>query len=359
MSRITGLLRSLQRLLTTLRVLVGSGMIAPMRPDKYLRQALVVRRHGANAMSGIGLSAARAPKATALIDERGSMTWRELDRRVDAAGVGLHDLLGGREGTLGILCRNHRGLVEALAAASRIGADALLLNTGFSGPQLRDVLEREQATVVVYDEEFAPLLAQARERLPELTEVLAWVEDPAHSHEGVHTLDELIEDHLGRRPAKPSRPGRTVLLTSGTTGTPKGARRSGGAAGSLAAMLERIPWKAGETTVVAAPMFHAWGFGQLAISATMCCTIVMRRRFDPEATLEMVESSPGHRARRRARDARADRRPAGRRPWTATACARCGSSPRAARGCARTPSPRSWTASATPCTTPTTRPRPV
>jgi acyl-CoA synthetase (AMP-forming)/AMP-acid ligase II len=291
MSSVSRLLRSLQRLLTTLRVLVGSGMIAPMRPDKYLRQALVVRRHGANAMSGIGLSAARAPKAPALVDERGSMTWAELDRRVDAAGVGLLELLGGREGTLGILCRNHRGLVEALAAATRIGADALLLNTGFSGPQLRDVMEREQATVVVYDEEFAPLLAQARERLPELTEVLAWVEDPTHSHEGVHTLDELIEGSLGRRPPKPSRPGRTVLLTSGTTGTPKGARRSGGAAGSLAAMLERIPWRAGEKTVVAAPMFHAWGFGQLAISATMCCTIVMRRRFDPEATLELVERS--------------------------------------------------------------------
>ncbi len=179
--------------------------------------------------------------------------------------------------------------MESLAAATRVGADALLLNTGFSGPQLREVLEREQATVVVYDEEFAPLLAQAKERLPGLTEVLGWVEDPEHTHPGVHTLDELIDERLGQRPEKPSRPGRTVLLTSGTTGTPKGARRSGGAAGSLAAMLERIPWKAGGTTVVAAPMFHAWGFGQLAISATMCCTIVMRRRFDPEATLEMVD----------------------------------------------------------------------
>ncbi len=291
MRGLTGVLQALQRLLTTVRVLVSSGLVAPMRPDKYLRQAATLRRHGANAMSGIGLSAVRAPRATALVDERGSLTWAELDQRVDAAGTALSELLDGPGGTLGILCRNHRGLVESLAAATRIGADALLLNTGFSGPQLRDVLEREQADVVVYDEEFAPLLAQARQQLPGLTEVLAWVEDPAHRQPGVHTLDELVAERLGQRPPRPPRPGRTVLLTSGTTGTPKGARRSGGAAGSLAAMVERIPWRAGETTVVAAPMFHAWGFGQLAISATMCCTVVMRRRFDPEATLELVERS--------------------------------------------------------------------
>lgn len=293
----TGLIRALRRLITAIRVLIGSGMIAPMRPDKYLRQGLVIRRHGANAMSGIGLSAVRAPRATALVDERGSLTWAELDRRVDAAGAALRELMdelpdeghGAPDMTLGILCRNHRGLVESLAAATRIGADALLLNTGFSGPQLRDVLEREHATLVVYDEEFAPLLARARDQLPDLVEVLAWVEDPDHHHEDVHQLDVLIEEHLGQRADKPSRPGRTVLLTSGTTGTPKGARRSGGAAGSLAAMLERIPWRAGGTTVVAAPMFHAWGFGQLAISATMCCSVVVRRRFDPEATLDLVD----------------------------------------------------------------------
>ena len=46
-------------------------------------------------------------------------------------------------------------------------------------------------------------------------------------------------------------------------------------------------WRAEKTVVIAAPMFHAWGFGQMAVSASMTCTMVMRRRFDPEATLAL------------------------------------------------------------------------
>ena len=80
-----------------------------------------------------------------------------------------------------------------------------------------------------------------------------------------------------------------VLLTSGTTGAPKGARRgTGGGAGDLVAIIERVPWRAEDTVVVAAPMFHAWGFGCLVLAATMANTVVMRRHFDPEETLAMA-----------------------------------------------------------------------
>jgi acyl-CoA synthetase (AMP-forming)/AMP-acid ligase II len=36
-------------------------------------------------------------------------------------------------------------------------------------------------------------------------------------------------------------------------------------------------------------MFHAWGFGQLMMAAMMSCTVVTRRKFDPEKTLELVD----------------------------------------------------------------------
>ena len=275
-----------RRILWLVRTLVRSGMIAPLRPDKYLRMAAVIRRQGVTPVTGISLAAVRRPHATALIDERGSLTWAQLEARSNALAAGVAALLDGRAETVAILCRNHRGFVESLSATAKLGADALLLNTGFSAPQLTEVLVREKVQLIIYDEEFSPLVVHAKEQIDDLVEVVAWTDGPAQ----VATVDDLIAVHLGSTPGKPSTPGRTILLTSGTTGSPKGARRSGGGgAGALAAMLDRIPWLAEQTTVVAAPMFHAWGFGQLAFSATMTCTMVMRRRFDPEATLDLVD----------------------------------------------------------------------
>ena len=267
------------------KVLVGSRMITLMRPDKYVGMTRVIRTQGTHATSGFALAAVRAPHGIGLIDERGSLTWPEIQQRAGALGAGLVAAHGGPVESVAILARNHRGFVDALLASTRIGAHALLLNTGFSGPQLAEVMEREGARVIVYDEEFAGVVADARERADGLVEILSWTDAET---DGL-TTDGLIAEHLGTPAQHASTPGRVVLLTSGTTGTPKGARRSGGGPDELAGMLEAIPWRGGETVVVAAPMFHAWGFGQLVIAATMTCTIVMRRRFDPETTLALVD----------------------------------------------------------------------
>ena len=287
--RARALVAAVLRTVWMVRTLLRSGMVAPMGPRKIAGTIAVVRR-GVTATTGISLAAVRAPHRPAVVDERGSITWRELDDTSDAVAVGLLRLTQDRPGTVAVLVRNHRGFVQALAGATRGGSDVLLLNTSFSAPQLRDVLAREQAGVVVYDQEFQGVVDDATADLAEdarPVEVLAWVDGDTG---GRPTLDALAGAHRGARPGRPERQGSVILLTSGTTGTPKGARRGAdGGVGAVAAMLDRIPWRAEETVVVAAPMFHAWGFGQMAIAATMTCTIVVRRRFDPEATLQMVE----------------------------------------------------------------------
>src|ERR1700759_3647323 len=269
-----------------LATMVRAGIIAPLRPDKYLRIAAVVRREGLAVTSGFAMSAQRCPNRPALVDEIGALTFRELDRRGDALAAGLQALPGGTPEVVAIMCRNHRGFVEALIAANRIGADILLLNTSFAGPALADVVNREGADAVIYDEEFTDSVDRALVDKPTITRVVAWTDHP-EAHDT--TVEKLISAHAGRRRAKTDRKGKLILLTSGTTGNPKGAKHSGGGTTELQAMLDRVPWHTEETTVVVAPIFHAWGFSQLIFAASMSCTVVTRRKFDPEATLDLVD----------------------------------------------------------------------
>lgn len=270
-------------LVSTLR---RAGMIAPMRPDRYFKMAAAMRREGMGMTVGFASAAQRCPDRPGLIDELGTLTWRELDGRINAFGAALQRLPAGQPKVVGIMCRNHRGFVEAVVATNRIGSDVVLLNTSFAGPALAEVVSREGVDAVVYDEEFTPTVDRALADRPDASRIVAWTD-------GQHelTVEKLIADHVGQRPQRSGRKGRMILLTSGTTGTPKGANQTGGNAGigTLKAILDRTPWRAEENIVIVAPMFHAWGFSQLIFAASMACTVITRRKFDPEATLDLID----------------------------------------------------------------------
>ncbi|WP_081289886.1 acyl-CoA ligase FadD12 [Mycobacterium colombiense] len=276
MSETLGLVTTLSR----------AGMIAPMRPDRYLKMAAAMRREGMGMTVGFASAAQRCPDRPGLIDERGTLTWRELDERINAFGAALQQLPAGQPKVVGIMCRNHRGFVEAVVAVNRIGSDVVLLNTSFAGPALAEVVSREGVDAVVYDEEFTPTVDRALADKPDAARIVAWT-DAQHDL----TVEKLIAAHAGQQPHRSGRKGRMILLTSGTTGTPKGANQTGGNAGigTLKAILDRTPWRAEENIVIVAPMFHAWGFSQLIFAASMACTVITRRKFDPEATLDLID----------------------------------------------------------------------
>jgi fatty-acyl-CoA synthase len=269
-------------LLTTM---VRAGVIAPLRPDKYLRIAAAMARENMGITSGFASAAQRCPDRPGLVDELGTLTWRDIDQRADAFAAALQALPTGAPRVIGIMARNHRGFVESLIAANRIGADVLLLNTAFAGPALAEVVSREDVDAVVYDEEFTPTVDRALAEKPDAVRIVAWRDTEDHDR----SVETMIGENFGSQPDRASSKSKVILLTSGTTGTPKGATHSGGSPMTLKGILDRTPWHAEEVTVVVAPMFHAWGFAQLAFSAMMACTIVTRRKFDAEATLKLVD----------------------------------------------------------------------
>jgi acyl-CoA synthetase (AMP-forming)/AMP-acid ligase II len=280
------MLERVNQIAGVIATLYRAGVVAPLRPDRYVRMGAAVRRAGVNATSGFAIAAQRCPDRPGIIDELGTLTWRELDEESDALAAALQGLDGGSPKVVGIMARNHRGFVESVIAANRVGADVLLLNTSFAGPALAEVVLREEVDVIIYDEEFTSAINQTTTGGSQATRILAWVDNP-----GAHdvTVAGLVDGHRGQRPVPAARTSKLILLTSGTTGSPKGAKHSGGGPDVLKSVLDRTPWRAEETVVIAAPMFHAWGFGQLTIAGLMACTIVTRRKFDPEATLALVD----------------------------------------------------------------------
>jgi fatty-acyl-CoA synthase len=233
------------------------------------------------------MAALRFPGRPAIVDERGPLTYAELDRRAEGLATALRARLAGSGDRIGVLCRNHRGFVEAVLAASRLGNDVVLLNTDFSAPQLGEVAEREGLGLLLHDAEFDPVVDEsgyAGRRIH------AW-------HDGTGAR-ETIDDLADTEPAlpRPEHPSRIIIMTSGTTGTPKGARHDVSLGSLLPVALShmvRVPMRSGAPMVVAPPLFHVLGFAYMSVALGLGMPLVLFRRFDPKQILDAVEE---HRA---------------------------------------------------------------
>jgi acyl-CoA synthetase (AMP-forming)/AMP-acid ligase II len=267
----------------SIKVLVDAGVVRPIRPDRLLLVLQTLARWGRSAAAGTITLAARYPDDTAIIDELGTLTYAELHTRTNALAHSLSDMGIGEGDGVAIMCRNHRGFIESTVAVSKLGADALYLNTAFAGPQLTEVVGREKPKAIVYDEEFGDLLADAGRRRKR---VVAW-----HDSERLAdpTLDELITAGSSNDLMPPEREGRSVILTSGTTGSPKGASRGNPQSlDPVVSLLSRIPLRTRQVAHIAAPLFHSWGFAHFSLGLILGSTFVLRRKFDPEGALAAV-----------------------------------------------------------------------
>ncbi len=272
-------------LLRAVGVLQRSGMIDLANPAQLLSASRALRRYGS--FGGLlAYTAQRYGDAPALTDDHGTLTFRELDQTSNAVARAMMSSEFESATSVGLLNRGHRGLMVALAAAGKAGLRTVLLNVGFAGPQLHDVCVRERIGLVLADDEFTHLFVD----LPaDVRAMINWAEGPSDHP----LLDDLaIGQSVDPLPA-PQRPGGLVLLTSGTTGTPKGAPRDRINPLQSAQLLDRVPWPVRSCYVIAAPLFHATGLATATVGLALGNHLVLSRKFDP---LSVVTAMAEHRA---------------------------------------------------------------
>jgi acyl-CoA synthetase (AMP-forming)/AMP-acid ligase II len=271
--------------LFTAKTLAEAGILRPSRPDHIVGAVRALVRFGPTPAGGYTASYERYADEIAIIDELGTLTFRDVHERTNALAHALAgDGVGPGDG-VGLMCRNHRGFIDAVVACSKLGANTLFLNTAFSGPQLTDVARREKPKALIYDHEFEGLIHDASRRRKRY---IAW-HDPDDGTPQDPRMEHLIAGGDTSDVAPPPQRGKAIILTSGTTGTPKGASRSQPRSlDPAAALLAMIPLKAREKTMIAAPMFHSWGFVHFTLGMSLSSTLVLNRKFDPERTLELT-----------------------------------------------------------------------
>ena len=271
-----------------LQKMIASGAFGLEPPQNLVAMVADILRWGEVGMIP-ALNARRSPHRTAIIDDEGSMTFAELNDASNAVANGLLAMgVKGGDG-VAILARNHRWFLIANYGIARVGGRMILLNTEFSGPQIRDVSEREGAKVIIYDDEYSEAVKLAETPLGKLRGLSSNPDADSPSGSTDETLAELIARSSTEPAPKATKKSAIIVLTSGTTGTPKGANRH--APPTLApvgGVLSSVPFKAGEVTSLPSPMFHALGYLHATVAATLGSTLVLHRRFKPAVVLDDV-----------------------------------------------------------------------
>ena len=270
--------------LAAVRELRRAGAMPGVR---QLPQVAKLRRAAGEA-AGPAIYAAIHGSRVALIDPQGPVTYSELAAMCNAVMNGLGEVLPGQDRpTVGVMCRNSRFAVIGLLSGIGLGARVVLLNTDLGAKQMAEVTAREKVDVILHDAEFAGVLELVDHGV---RRYVAWT-DQAEGEPAPETLDHLISSSSIELPRAPQHQSSLVILTSGSTGAPKGAPRDGAVSMSLpAGFVSKIQIRGSDTVLMSAPAFHGWG-----LLATMVClltgaTVVMDRRFRaPESLSLLVE----------------------------------------------------------------------
>lgn len=278
----------LQQFLYFTRILKDLDVVEPMGPRDIAAAAKNFFRWGALETTMLSMAARMHPDRLGLVDDDGELTYAEFWDHTTRLAQALQ-ARGVKAGTnVAVLARNGRAAVLPLTCRHMLGFNIFMVNANTSARQLEQVLEFNHIDVFILDDEFLPMFSDdATEKYDTILGHVDNLENAAH----YDTLEHLVshartDDPLPRRPKR----GFHVVMTSGTTGMPKGVIR--GAFKSpqgVAPLVSGIPWHRGLTVILTSVLFHDYGWANLCLSLFTQSTIIARRGFNPEETLRDIQ----------------------------------------------------------------------
>ncbi|HEV3363489.1 MAG TPA: AMP-binding protein, partial [Acidimicrobiia bacterium] len=237
--------------------------------------------------------AADDPEGPAIIDEFATITRTELNERVNRLVNGLRAAGLGAEDTLAVLCGNRHENVESVMACGIASWIWVPLNWHLTAEEIAYILNDSGAKAILVDTEYAGVAAAALKEAPGVTVRLAIGES---APEGFEAYEDVLAAASPDEPADQAA-GTYMFYTSGTTGRPKGVRSTSLAVGMpvsvraamLAGLAGMLHVPDGGVCLINAPLYHGGPFLFSMLPAYRGAMLVMRRRWDPEEMLRLID----------------------------------------------------------------------
>jgi long-chain acyl-CoA synthetase len=224
--------------------------------------------------------AADRPDDLAVDDLERRRSWSELADRVTRMAHLIRDVHGIEPGGhVSVLMNNRVEFVEAMLGGQLAGVWVTPVNWHLTAAEVGYIVEDSASRLVITDPEYAPTAREATER----TVLVAGDE-----------LDAALAG-ASDEPVPLDRPaGGSMLYTSGTTGRPKGVKRS--RQGTLETALATsalagpgLGLDGGGPHLVTGPLYHASHLGFSTIDFNNGAPLILMRKWDPASMLRLIE----------------------------------------------------------------------
>ena len=229
-------------------------------------------------------------KKIGVVSGSSSFTYAQFAERCERLAAGLLSE-GIRPGDrVGYLSFNNHHLLEGYYGPPLVRAIAMPLNVRLQPAELTAILNHAQASMLVFESEFAPVVEELRKVCSSIKRYLV-IDQP------VPQADLVLEDLLTRdRLARPDlfsfdeNEIAEIFYTSGSTGTPKGVMLSHRTLYLHAlSLLGSFSCKDTDVELHTIPLFHANGWGRPQSITMSGIRHVMVRRFEPAHVLRLIQ----------------------------------------------------------------------
>ena len=236
-----------------------------------------IHKHGINLMALLQFAGSKYGEAVVLVDDKEELTYVQFFQDSMQLASVLNEQYDIEHKKIGLLCRNHTSLVKTIFALSRLGAKIYLINTEIGKVQFHQLVNNHQFDFFIYDEHYSTVVNESNLR------------------KNICITDLL---NIVRQSSAPTRPiqrcstSNIVLLTSGTTGTPKQVVHKPSLFNYLnpfLGMIQRLKLTQHKVGYIATPIYHGYGLAILFLFMTLGKKVVISEKFEAKHACTLIQ----------------------------------------------------------------------